>query len=563
MNKKRIILICIIILLPVSVFYFLGLLELRLEEPRRGLVALEMFLSKDYIIPHINGWIYYNKPPLFNWSIALCYWIFNSFNELVVRLPSILAYFLTGFCIYRFTKSLFNKEMAVLAAFFFLTFSDIYFFGTEISGEIDLFYTLIIFLQIGSLCWFFIKGKYLEMFLLSYFLTAIAFLTKGMPSILFQGVTLIIICIYYRILKLLFNWKHFAGIAVFLLVLGGYFYAYHAKGGNVGNYLAKLYFDAAEKSGLESTFMDTVINFLETPLLLIRFLSPWILFLLLLINKKRSLPNVTANLLLWIVGINILPYLLTAHSKANYMYPLNPFIAILLAYYYTHLKDFSIKTNKLLETIFFVLILIVGAAVIVAPFIKEIIVALPEAWMYSICLAIAIFTVAYLYRRLIEYRIYLFILFWILLKLSVNIFYYPALQYGGPEMHYKEYVQKIVQKAGNYPIHVWGDISVNNVKVAAGPIHFDTVTFNTPTYVIFNVPFYYSSITHSVLQFSPTMKKDSIYLCVTDKKLISDKVEVLDVSRPNTDNHDIFYLIRAVEDIPYEPKNAGAYVQFE
>ena len=72
--KNRIVLI-ILILLPIAVCYNAGLLELRLEEPRRAIVALEMLLRKSYIVPEINGELYYTKPPLFNWMIALAFWI--------------------------------------------------------------------------------------------------------------------------------------------------------------------------------------------------------------------------------------------------------------------------------------------------------------------------------------------------------------------------------------------------------------------------------------------------------------------------------------------------------
>jgi hypothetical protein len=59
------------------------------------------------------------------------------------------------------------------------------------------------------------------------------------------------------------------------------------------------------------------------------------------------------------------------------------------------------------------------------------------------------------------------------------------------------------------------------------------------------------------------MKKDSVYMYVTDKKLVSNKVQVLDVTQPNSENKDLFYLISPLEDVPYEPKNARGYVKFE
>src|SRR6188508_203693 len=72
--KNRII-ISILVLLPVAIFFNSGLLELRLEEPRRALVAIEMLLRHNYLVPEINGHLYYTKPPLFNWAIAFSFWL--------------------------------------------------------------------------------------------------------------------------------------------------------------------------------------------------------------------------------------------------------------------------------------------------------------------------------------------------------------------------------------------------------------------------------------------------------------------------------------------------------
>jgi len=40
------------------------------EEPRRCLIAMEMIERHDYIVPHLLGETYYNKPPLQNWLLV-------------------------------------------------------------------------------------------------------------------------------------------------------------------------------------------------------------------------------------------------------------------------------------------------------------------------------------------------------------------------------------------------------------------------------------------------------------------------------------------------------------
>ena len=41
----------IVVLLPASLFYGSNIMELRAEEPRRAIVAIEMFLSGNYLVP--------------------------------------------------------------------------------------------------------------------------------------------------------------------------------------------------------------------------------------------------------------------------------------------------------------------------------------------------------------------------------------------------------------------------------------------------------------------------------------------------------------------------------
>ena len=58
--------VILVLLLP-ALLINLGLLTLINDEAIRGLVALEMQISGNYITPTLNGAFYYNKPPLYNW----------------------------------------------------------------------------------------------------------------------------------------------------------------------------------------------------------------------------------------------------------------------------------------------------------------------------------------------------------------------------------------------------------------------------------------------------------------------------------------------------------------
>ncbi len=216
-------LICLYVL---SVLINLGFLNLRVEESRRTLVSLEMMQSGNYLQPHTLGWEYYNKPPAFNWVLAAFIRITGSDSEFVLRLPSFICLLIIGVCHYWIARKYLTKTVAALSVFFMLTSADLYFYTLSNGAEIDVFYSLVVYLQAASMFWFYEKKNYLLLFVLSWSLCAVGFLTKGYPSLVFQGLTMVALCIYARSWKIIFKPQQLAGIIFFLLLTGGYYFIY-------------------------------------------------------------------------------------------------------------------------------------------------------------------------------------------------------------------------------------------------------------------------------------------------------------------------------------------------
>ncbi len=228
--KTKILLLLILISIPCCIFSTLNYLELFGEEPRRAVVAVEMVITGEWVVPRIHGWTYYNKPPLFNWVVAGLFIAFDSFDEWIVRVPSLLSLFLIAIINFFIVRKFLSKEIAIFSSLFFVTAGEIFFYGTIRSGEIDLFYSLLVYLQIVLMFLFHFRKQYLWMFILSYFFAALGALTKGLPSLSFQALTLLALAIYYKHIRLLISWKHFVGIAVFFTITGSYFYFYSQRG---------------------------------------------------------------------------------------------------------------------------------------------------------------------------------------------------------------------------------------------------------------------------------------------------------------------------------------------
>ena len=107
----------------------------------------------------------------------------------------------------------------------FLTCGRIMFWDSFLA-YIDILYSLISFTGFMIIYHQYEKGNFLKLFLYSYFLCAAGFMLKGFPSLLFQGITLLTYFIYQRNWKKLFSIQHIAGILLFALIVGGYYFAY-------------------------------------------------------------------------------------------------------------------------------------------------------------------------------------------------------------------------------------------------------------------------------------------------------------------------------------------------
>lgn len=107
----------------------LGMVPFIEDEGIRGLVALEMQHSSNYVTPTLYGEYYFKKPPLWNWVLLLSYKLSGVANEFSTRLPSVFFMYLFTLTIYFIYKKYLDVRFAVLNALFFLPAVE-YYFGT-------------------------------------------------------------------------------------------------------------------------------------------------------------------------------------------------------------------------------------------------------------------------------------------------------------------------------------------------------------------------------------------------------------------------------------------------
>ena len=157
------------------------------DEGIRALVAFEMKLSGNYIVPTFNGEEYFNKPPLFNWFILGMSNLFGYFGEWPSRLTTL--FFLAAFAVtcYFAGRKYFDKLAGLTLALMVITCGRILVWDSML-GLIDICFSWIVYLNFLVLYHFGKAGRWKAFFIYSYLLFSIAFLLKGLPAAVLQGI---------------------------------------------------------------------------------------------------------------------------------------------------------------------------------------------------------------------------------------------------------------------------------------------------------------------------------------------------------------------------------------
>jgi 4-amino-4-deoxy-L-arabinose transferase-like glycosyltransferase len=105
------------ILLALSLLFFVPKLGMPLLDPDEGLyaeIAREMLTSGDWVIPHVNGLPYLEKPPLYFWLTALTFQLFGP-SEWATRLWSAISALGTVLLTWRIGRRLYGAPAGLMA----------------------------------------------------------------------------------------------------------------------------------------------------------------------------------------------------------------------------------------------------------------------------------------------------------------------------------------------------------------------------------------------------------------------------------------------------------------
>jgi 4-amino-4-deoxy-L-arabinose transferase-like glycosyltransferase len=448
--------LAVVLALPAFLMY-LGLLPFIPDEAIRSLVSLEMMQTGDYLTPTLGGDLYIKKPPLYNWIIAGFFYVSGRPNEFFMRLPVILFLLTYTFTIYYFVRKELGTRIGILTALMFLTNGRILFYESE-HGLIDITFSWLTYTLFMLTYRFMKREKYLAVFLSAYAITAISYLMKGLPSLVFLAISLLVLFISQKKFRMLFNWRHFTAMGLFVLIVGLYYLVYfHRNNISPDSLFSALMGETTRRTVIRFGWERTLKHLFTFPLEMFYHFLPWTILAALLF-VRGSLRKIRTHPFLWfnalIILFNVIVYWTSPEVHPRYILMLIPPFFTLLLYLYFDLKK---EGNILCNWIEYVLggVLIILSLGMLLPLFMEPVKRFPLIGLTSISLLMTLALITYNYWRQYAVRLFWIVIALLVLRTGFNLIILPARYLEAKEVQSREIAKQIGRETRGTPLYVW------------------------------------------------------------------------------------------------------------
>lgn len=438
----------------------LGRVPLYLEEPRRALIALEMFRSGNYWAATQFGEWYYYKPPVFNWVLIGFARLGGGFDEFWLRLPTVLSVWGIAALLWAAGRRWVGEAFARVSALSFLGFGSILFYFSTLA-EIDLFYALIVFAGLWAVYYFGEKERYLWLFLSAYLSCAIGVLTKGMPSFAFTAISLLVYFVDKGRFRELLSARHFLGIGLLALLLGGYTWKYSAYHNPL--FLIETLFGESSERTIGHSVGEFVAHLFVFPFDFLKDLLPGALlgvFLLrpdvrgLLLERHPFIRFCTLMLL-----ANIALYWISPGTRMRYVYPLFPLAALLLAWAWERRAEAPVWTGRFFHTSIVLFCLLAALALAALPFVPDL-AFLPYRQAIAVGGASGFVLLAAVSYKRPRYALTGLFLALALGRIAFDLTVLPLRAHRGEAVSNQSLAENIYELTGDAPLYYYGEEKV-------------------------------------------------------------------------------------------------------
>jgi len=328
------------------------------DETRYAVVARDMRENGNWILPHLNGKIYAEKPPLYFWLVNFLVFFLGEDSEFANRLPSALAGLITILVTFLFGERLFNARVGFLSGLVLATC----FFFPHISRwlMLDSLFTLLFLL---ALYCFYLGYENEEVrrrqYLLAGLFIGLGVLTKG-PIAYLSLPIFFIFALTQKQIKKFWNRNLLLGFLLSLVVVFIWLIPACWMGGE--DYIKRIVFGQAigrlAGSGRHFHSKSFFFYFIRLP---IEFL-PWTIFLpsAILFGLLKGKNKEFLFISIWFIFV-FLFFTFSRGKKDNYILPLYPAVAMMVGVLWdSHIWSREEGKGFFLGYIFIILAVLVG-----------------------------------------------------------------------------------------------------------------------------------------------------------------------------------------------------------
>ncbi len=310
------------------------------SEGRWAEVTREMFQTRDFFHPTINGDPYFDKPLMTYWAIAGISYLTGILNEWVVRLPSAIAGLIAVWATLSLGQRLWSKQTGRVAGWILLTTYGLIFWSRTAAADTENLAAIML-----AVAWYWARRDRpgFQVFLVFYLIVFLGALMKGLTAIAVPICVIAPDLLREKRWRMLLSPAHLAALAIGLLV-----------------YTAPLLYASAaspaayQSNGLQLVFRENIQRFFEpfdhkgpiyTYLLHLPLLFlPWTpLLLVSLIGLLRTWKRLSwpSRWSLWATAIVFMLFTASGSRRSYYILPALPFCALITAIFLTQTQEAS------------------------------------------------------------------------------------------------------------------------------------------------------------------------------------------------------------------------------
>ncbi len=471
-TKENLLLLLVAVLLLPALLTNLDLVAFYGDEGIRSLIALEMKISGNYLTPTLFGEFYYNKPPLYNWILLAVFELSGRSDEFTARCVTLFFLFLFAGTVYFFNKKLspFGKknreskpvasplpaaQYPVIAALALISCGRILFWDSMLA-LIDICFSWVMYLLFMVIFQQGEKERYGRLFAFAYLLAGIGFLLKGLPALVFLGISLPAYFIWQKKWKALFSLKHLAGGAAFLLLVGGYYFLY-ARHNGLETIFKTLFQESAKRTFVEYGIGQTALHLLTFPFEIGFHFLPWTLLALYFFQKNmrqrvRQNKFITWNIIVLLT--TILPYWSSVEVYPRYLFMHVPLLFSVFFYLHFSFEKNGFDWKLIVESIFGVVCLLAALSSLLLPFWQEAqdveLSSLKIIFLFS-----SFSSLSWLYWKWKAQRLLVFVVAMLVARLGFDWFVLPSRVKIECSTQVRETTLKAAKALGNNPLYIY------------------------------------------------------------------------------------------------------------